>query len=172
VTEHAAQLVLPLDASTFWDTSYVVNPELTDVMINEAQTRLGVTLPTELIELLRVQNGGYTAGFVFPTKVATSWADDHVLFNELAGINLDSESEVIFNLLGSTYLTEEWELPEKQVLLGGDGHYWITLDYRASDEPSVAWIGTEFGEDLQLAISFREFLTGLVEESVYEGLKQ
>lgn len=48
-------------------------------------------------------------------------------------------------------------LPPKQVLLSGDGHYWITLGYRRGEVPSVAWIDVEFGEDIQVAPTFAEF---------------
>jgi hypothetical protein len=55
----------------------------------------------------------------------------------------------------------------KQVLLSGDGHYWITLDYRNGPHPSIAWIDVECGEDVQIAESFPAFLLGLVPTSPY-----
>lgn len=170
--KQARQSLLPIDAGTFWDTDYVVNPSLTDAMVALAEERLGVKLPVELIDLLRVQNGGYTSGFIFPMTVATAWADDHVPFDTLAGINLkDDDGE--HNLLTSAYLTEEWELPERQVLLGGDGHYWISLDYRGeATEPAIAWLGEEFAEDVRIASSFNELLAGLVPRPEFEATKE
>jgi hypothetical protein len=38
-------------------------------------------------------------------------------------------------LLDTPYLVQEWELPTPVVLLSGDGHYWIALDYRVVDRP-------------------------------------
>jgi len=66
-------------------------------------------------------------------------------------------------------MTEEWRLPPRQVLLSGDGHWWITLDYRNSDVPSVAWIDTECGEDIQVAPNFATFLEGLQPSSEFDG---
>jgi len=36
-----------------------LQPELTDEVLQSAEEKLGCTVPKELIELLRVQNGGY-----------------------------------------------------------------------------------------------------------------
>lgn len=131
-------------------------------MVARAEDILGVRLPNSLIELLKIQNGGYTHGFIHPMKQPTSWAEDHVPLDDLAGIVLNPEHETALNLLESACLMEEWGLPERQVLLSGDGHYWITLDYRNGPEPSVAWIDIDGGEDMQIASSFDEFLAGLL----------
>ena len=64
-------------------------------------------------------------------------------------------------------MTQEWGLPEKQVLLTGDGHWWITLDYRKSNTPSVRWIDVECGEDIHVANSFKDFIYGLVAEDAF-----
>lgn len=155
-------VTLPLDPSEFWGTNYYNHPKLTDKMIRKAENKLGVKLPNELIALLRIQNGGYTKGFVFPMSVKTSWSSDHVPFNELGGIVTDPSHETAQNLLDSSPLSTEWDVPQRQVLLAGDGHFWITLDYRKGEEPSVAWIDTECDEDIPISVSFRDFLAGLV----------
>ncbi len=36
-----------------------VQPPLTDQMVMDAEKQLGYKLPTTLIELLKIQNGGY-----------------------------------------------------------------------------------------------------------------
>lgn len=101
-------------------------------------------------------------------KQRTTWAKDHVPLQDLAGIVLDPEHETAQNLLQTEYMTKEWGLPAKQVLLSGDGHYWITLDYRHGSEPSVAWLDIECGEDMQVAASFDDFLAGLVPAANYD----
>ena len=146
----------------FWGTDYYKNPTLKNEMVKEAQQSLGVTLPTALVELLQVQNGGYTRGFVFRTTRRTSWAEDHVALNELFGIGSTDGPTGGHNLLDTGYMSDEWGLPPKQVLLAGDGHWWITLDYRGGSAPSVSWIDTETGDDFQLAASFDEFIAGLL----------
>ena len=148
----------------FWDPGSSEHPPLTNAMLAKAERRLGVTLPAELVALLRAQNGGYTRGFAFPTHEPTSWAEDHVLLDELFGIGTDGGASI----LDTAYMTEEWGLPPGQVLLSGDGHWWITLDYRAGAAPSVAWIDVEVGEDLQLAPSFADFLAGLLPGDAFD----
>lgn len=66
----------------------------------------------------------------------TSWADDHVHVDHLFGIGMGKEK----GILESEYLIQEWDLPKNVVLISGDGHSWIALDYRNSKaEPSAAF---------------------------------
>lgn len=159
---------MPIDPHAFWGANHYNHPPLTDEMVAQAEARLGVRLPQALIDLLRVQNGGYTQGFAHPMQQKTTWAEDHVPLDDLAGIVLDPQHETAQNLLDTGYMTQEWGLPPQQVLLSGDGHYWITLDYRNGPDPSVAWIDVECGEDMQVAGSFAAFLAGLVPASDYD----
>jgi hypothetical protein len=138
-------------------------------MLAKAEAILAVELPVEFVELLRIQNGGYTKGFAHPMSQKTTWAKDHVPFEELAGIVTDASIESCQNILRSAEMATIWGVPPRQVLLCGDGHYWITLDYRNGLTPSVAWIDVECGEDFQVAESFGAFLSGLVPASFYDA---
>ena len=89
--------------------------------------------------------------------------------HELFGIVLAKLVVPDSNIMQSNYLIEEWGMPEKQVLLCGDGHWFITLDYRKGPHPSVAWIDTEMDVDVQLAESFATFLAGLVPEDTFNA---
>jgi hypothetical protein len=91
-----------------------------------------------------------------------------VPLHELFGIVTEPDHKTAQNMLLTEYITKEWGLPPRQVLLAGDGHYWVTLDYRCGAEPSVGWIDTECGEDMQIAPSFDVFLAGLVPASIYD----
>jgi hypothetical protein len=153
----------------FWGTNYYRHPPLSAAMVQETERALGVRLPSELIALLRIQNGGYTKGFAHPMEVRTTWAEDHVPLQDLFGIVTDESIQSPLNLLATPHTVEEWGLPPKQVLLSGDGHWWITLDYRAGDAPKIVWIDVECGEDVEIAPSFQAFLDGLVPQSVYAG---
>lgn len=153
----------------FWGANYYKHPPLTNEMVAVAEARLGVSLPPEYIALLRIQNGGYTKGFAFPMTRPTTWAEDHVPVDDLAGIVTDPNHETAMNVLDTACLTEEWGLPPRQVLLTGDGHWWITLDYRKGRVPTVTWIDVECGEDIQVAPSFAAFLEGLVPDSEFDG---
>lgn len=152
----------------FWRSNYYNHPPLTDEVISVAEHKLGVKLPDEFIKLLKIQNGGYTHGFAFPMNQKTTWAEDHVPLKDLFGIVTDPSITTAQNILDTSYMTEEWGLPEKQVLLSGEGHWWITLDYRNGDIPIVAWIDVDCGENIIIANSFSQFVSGLVPISQYE----
>lgn len=156
-----------IDKNHFWDSNHYNHPALSDEMVTFAEVELGVKLPMTLIELLKIQNGGYTKGFAFPTTQKTTWAENHVPLSELFGIVLDKNIETAQNILDTDYMTKEWGLPEKQVLLTGDGHWWITLDYRANDIPCVKWIDVESNEEAKIADDFDEFINGLVSKDTF-----
>lgn len=144
----------------FWaDEDYYKHPPLTDEMVKNAQKELGVNLPDLLIELLKVRNGGYTKGFRFPMSEKTSWADGYVSLETLLGI-----VEGAISILSTQYMTEEWGLPEKQVILSGEGDWWITLDYRQGDIPTVRWIDVDSDEDVHVADTFEDFINGLISD--------
>lgn len=152
----------------FWDPEDNLNPPLTDAAIAEAETLLGVKLPAALLDLLRIQNGGFTQGFAFPVATPTSWAANHVPLPELFGIVTDEGVETEGNLLDTLYLGEEDGLPGGLVLLSGDGDWYLALDYRRREVPTVSWIDVVNGEDLVLADSFEAFVEGLVPEGDFE----
>ena len=156
---------MTINMTEFWDSNYYNNPPLTDEMIKLAESELGVKLPDSFLDLLKIQNGGYTKGFVFPMTKKTTWADNHVPLTELFGIVLDEESDSAHNIMQSDYMTKEWGLPDKQVLLTGDGHWWITLDYRQGDIPTVRWIDCECVEDIHVTDTFDSFIKGLRTEN-------
>jgi hypothetical protein len=149
----------------FWDSNYYKNPVLSEQMIEHAQQKLGVKLPDLFIELLKIQNGGYTRGFAFPMKTKTSWSENHVPLNELFGIVLDENLNSGHNILLSEYMIKEWGLPQNQVLLTGEGLWWITLDYRFGEIPTVRWLDTECAEDIHIADNFKDFINGLLPEN-------
>lgn len=159
--------------AAFWKphSSYGVHQPLTDEAVRKAERLLGVTLPISLLDLLRGQNGGESAADwdAFPTDQPTSWSTDHIPFDHLMGIG---EDERTVSLLDSPYLIKEWGLPGPAVLLSGDGHYWIALDYRASGrhgEPSVTWFDADRSEELAHATDFRSFVEGLTSTSDFDS---
>ncbi|WP_394613922.1 SMI1/KNR4 family protein [Lentzea sp. JNUCC 0626] len=152
----------------FWaEGTYGVLPPLTDEAVRAAEALLGVRLPSALLDLLRVQNGGTVVDerSAFPTTERTSWAPDHVPFDSLMGIGT---AERGLSLLDTPYLVEEWGLPSPVVLLTGDGHTWIALDYRAGGEPSVVWLDADDESEVALAPDLVTFLDGLVPAERFE----
>lgn len=148
----------------FWsDSAFGVQPPLTDEMVIDAEVILGVRLPSALLELLRVQNGGgvVDAWNSFPTTQPTSWCDSHVPFDTVEGIGT---AKGTISLLDTPYLVQEWGLPSPLVLLTGDGHWWIALDYSGcwpGGEPSVSRFDTELDQEQHLAADFRTFVESL-----------
>jgi len=158
---------MTINKADFWGNNYYNHPPLTEDMVATVETSLNVKLPSLLIELLKIQNGGYTKGFAYPMTIKTTWAENHVPLSELFGIVTDPNIKTGQNILDSAYLIEEWGLPHKQVLLTGDGHWWITLDYRKSKIPSVRWIDLECDQDIHISDNFEDFINGLVSEDTY-----
>lgn len=86
---------------------------------------------------------------------------------KFAGIEPDPYGTSIFD---SASLTEEWGLPKKIVLIEGDGHTWLALDYRESNtDPKVIVIESDEGNSLLVADNFKEFVHSFLSyESVYD----
>ncbi|MEE3606276.1 SMI1/KNR4 family protein [Bacillus altitudinis] len=143
----------------FWEIDeegYYTLKKINEAEIAKAEKKLGVTLPDTYKKLILEQNGGYTIHNAFPTTHSNSWAEDHIQFNHLLGIAEDE------GIMDSAYLIKEWELPEGLVLINGDGHTWVAMDYRKTKEnPAIHYFDVEMEEDFKLADSFDEFIEGL-----------
>lgn len=144
---------------SFWEIDeegYYTLKKINEAEIAKAEKKLGVSLPDTYKKLILEQNGGYTIHNAFPTTHSNSWAEDHIQFNHLLGIAEDE------GIMESAYLIKEWELPEGLVLINGDGHTWVAMDYRKTKEnPPIHYFDVEMGEDFKLANSFDEFIQGL-----------
>ena len=158
--------------ASFWDTGigHGVLPPLTQDTIAAAERELGVTLPGELLRLLRIQNGGSVsrAWNVCPAD-HNFYAADHVPFDHVFGLGKAGIAETI-TVLDTAYLVREWNLPAHIVLLSGQGHYWIALDYRTcgpNGEPAVTWIDNEMDHEVRLAPNFRVFVEQLASSDLY-----
>jgi hypothetical protein len=75
---------------------------------------------------------------------AATRLEDCITLRELHGIVLETKfKNSVHNILLTEYLTKEWGLPTRQVLLAGDGYTWVSLDYRDTHRPSVIWLDAE-----------------------------
>lgn len=144
---------------SFWEIDeegYYTLKKVNEAEIAKAEKKLGITFPDTYKKLILEQNGGYTIHNAFPTTHSNSWAEDHIQFNHLLGIAEDE------GIMDSAYLIKEWELPEGLVLINGDGHTWVAMDYRKTKEnPAIHYFDVEMEEDFKLADSFDEFIEGL-----------
>lgn len=142
----------------FWsqESEYFKLQPLTKDIVVRAEKELKIKLPESFIALLEKQNGGYINFDAHPTSLPTEWADDHIKVDHIYGIALNE------GILQSSYLIREWGLPRNLVLISGDGHWWIALDYRKrKEEPPVIYIESDGGATIELAENFDSFLTGL-----------
>ncbi|MBZ0235605.1 MAG: SMI1/KNR4 family protein [Deltaproteobacteria bacterium] len=133
-------------------------PPLDSADLARLETLLGVRLPTALVALLRVRNGGTLRLSRFRRRGGGS--GDVVTVGTLAGVSVGGGVHDLFRV---PYLRGEWEVPEWAVMLSGDGHSWVALDYRESVEPAVVYL--DESDDgfavVELAPSFEAFLDGL-----------
>lgn len=157
---------MTVDKYNFWDNIPAHHPPLTTELLHEAEHLLGVQLPAAFVELLHIRNGGATRGLAYPMTKPTSWAPDHIPLYELFGIVPEAD-HILQTILLTPYMTQEWGLPEKQVLLCGEGHWWITLDYRQGLVPTVCWLNPDDNEDITVASSFQAFFNGLVPDETF-----
>ncbi len=140
------------------DNDYGKLELLTIEIVEKAEEKLKIKLPDAYISILNQQNGGYIKFNAHPSDIPTSWAHDHVNVDHFFGIGLGKEK----GILESEYLIQEWGLPKNVILISGDGHSWIALDYRSrKTEPPVILIDVDEEHIIELAPNFDSFLKGL-----------
>lgn len=123
---------------------------------------------------MNTQNGGIPALTVFPTKEATSWAEDHIAISSLMGIGHD-KIYALAGELGSRFMIEDWGYPDLGIVIcdcPSAGHDVVMLDYRfcgPEGEPCVVHVDQENDYEITyLAPNFEAFIRGLVDEDTYD----
>jgi len=126
-----------------------LQPDLTNELVQEAESIIGYKLPASYIELLKTQNGGYIRyklnlyphnsifgiGPHYPSITKLDWTDlkEYVSF-ELEGL----------------------------VPFDGDGHWYLCFDFRKnSSEPQITYIDTESDSEEVIAENFPSYLSQL-----------
>ncbi|MFB7376321.1 SMI1/KNR4 family protein [Kitasatospora purpeofusca] len=149
------------------EESEFTGPTIDAEMIRQAEAALGVRLPRSYVDLLHTQNGGLLKNRCFPTEFPTSWAPNHICIDAIWGIGGTYGIDV-----ESSNMIAEWGYPEIGVVLGitpTAGHDTVMFDYSEcgpTGEPSVSYID-EDRIPRRIAISFSEFLNGLVSCRTY-----
>jgi hypothetical protein len=146
---YVARMKIKPTPKTIWKRpAYLpyVHAPLTDALIRAAEKQLGFVLPTELLDLLRVQNGGPTR-FSLPDSVGDLIAGIGHSFPSITDFNLSDHQEYVdFSMDGL-------------VPFDGDGHWYRCLDYRNNRKtPAVSYIDVECNSEKRLADSFSDFL--------------
>jgi hypothetical protein len=167
------------DLANFWSDSDCARESYVEGMptaklIASIEKELGVRLPTSYLELMDTQNGGIPRDCCFPTKVPTSWAQNHVAISGISGIGR-KKLHSLCGGLGSKFMQDEWGYPDTGICIcdcPSAGHDMIMLDFRkcgSQGEPEVVHVDQERDYQITfLAKSFETFIRGLVNESVYD----
>jgi hypothetical protein len=153
---------MPASPQTIWSVpAYLpyVQPQLTEAVVREAERALGVALPVEYLDLLRVQNGGYLR-YTLPELAHSTISGIGPHFPSLTDFSWDEVREhVSFELDGL-------------IPFDGDGHWHLCLDYRSSSPgasgsvavqagqtgPRVTYVDIECDREALVARSFAEYL--------------
>lgn len=159
------------DFSDFWDNSdyavenYISEP-VTDELIGIIEKELKYKLPEAYIELMKIQNGGIPLKYCYPTKVPTSWAENHIAISGILGIGKKNNYSLCGGL-GSQFMIDEWGYPNIGVYIcdcPSAGHDMVALDYRKCDpegEPEVVHIDQEYNYKItSIAPNFETFIRG------------
>lgn len=166
-------MVTPLE---FWEEAEAHLPDFSSATLAKLEAHIGISLPTALVDLLRIKNGGYVGPFEFvlaglQLERREEVFGDAILVNELYGIADESGMDLgkRLSLFDSPALIEEWQLPSGLVLLGGDGHVWYALDARAEDRLPVVAVDADSAQVLQLTETFESFLEALAPERTFDN---
>lgn len=95
-------------------------------MVTAAERELRVTLPKAYLDLMRTCNGAHTSNAALSTSQPMGWASDHVPMDVVFGIPPVDDRRRFgtgLGILQTGYMTSEWGLPQRLVLLNGDGHW-------------------------------------------------
>ncbi|SHK21203.1 SMI1 / KNR4 family (SUKH-1) [Rubritalea squalenifaciens DSM 18772] len=112
---------------------------VTDQTILEYESKYGVKLPEDLKNLLKLQNGGHVHEFAPYEECA---------FDSICSLTLDtSEDRWLFAMIpvydwlelrgdveDDEDLANDKEELERFIILDGDGHHFLALDYRGGEE--------------------------------------
>ncbi|KAB7668740.1 SMI1/KNR4 family protein [Bacillus sp. B1-b2] len=145
-----------------WESSYTLK-KLTDEDINLAEKHFNVKLPQAYIDLLKKKNGGDLLYNALPISLNRWEDDDHILIDHLLGIKKKE------GIMETDYYVKEWEINRKNIiLLSGDGHEWLALDYNSSEEPKIIFIQTDEDQIITIYDSFEIMLEHLYIHEVEE----
>lgn len=137
------------DRNKIWQTpKYLtyVQPELTAKIILEAEKKIGYKLPSEYLELLKIQNGGYIR-----------YTLSEIGNDKIYGIGPYFPS--IFDIDWNDYSEDlSFEL-DGLIPFDSDGHWFICFDYRNNKTiPEITYIDTELDTEEKVAENFNNYL--------------
>lgn len=148
-------------AATIWRVpAYLpyLQPKLTDEAIATAENEIGYKLPSQYVELLKVQNGGYIR-FSLPENVHDGIAGIGPYFPSLTGFDWEECQEYVSYPLRGL------------VPFDGDGHWHLCLDYRKNEaQPTVTLADVECDREEHVADYLAMLRIDVEDELVLEGV--
>ncbi|MGI8369607.1 SMI1/KNR4 family protein [Priestia megaterium] len=138
---------------SFWsdDSEYKrIDYPINDEIIKQAEAILGVKLPSSLLDLMKIRNGG---GLNYPYFMLPDGDTESIPYGGRARISdidpIHFEKEDI-SILSSKELLKEVSLTGEFVVLWTDFHYWVVLNYRnRSQNPAVMYCISQKTSQLQ-----------------------
>nr|WP_315485423.1 SMI1/KNR4 family protein [uncultured Undibacterium sp.] len=140
----------------------------TEERIQMFEDEYGVRLPPEYIQYAGTKSSSVVKLPLCDNESTQFYfGEGFYTLGKLADIEPDPYGSSIFD---SASLAEEWGLPKKLMLIEGDGHTWLALDYRESTtDPKVIVIESDEGKHLLVANNFKEFVQSILPyDSVYD----
>lgn len=139
---------------------------VTDRKVAKVENKLGITLPTDFINLMKKSNGGYVnyEKRAFPVDFNIESGAVFIDVENIMGIDKEG-------ILLSQYFAEEWNLPSNIVLFSGSGHAWIGFNYDGRDVPNVVYVEPDNGDGNNfhvIAETFTEFVSKLDDPEKYD----
>lgn len=148
-----------------WETTIVDDRELdmfNHKILRSVEKKIQLKLPQDYVDLMKTRNGGSLARTTFKVNKL------EISVEYLLGIGKSENEDVLTTL----YMSVEWDLPKNIVLLSGDGHSWVFLDYRVDkDNPAVSYIDTETDIDVVIASDFTDFINRLSIDSSIDDIE-
>lgn len=138
-----------------------LNKPATDEEITRVEQTLGLKLPSDFLQLLKIANGGIIKDThqAFSVDFSIESGDQFIMVEEIMGANEEG-------LMLSDYFIEEWDLPKELVLFSGSGHAWVGFNYENREVPNVVYVEPDNGDGNNfhvLADTFNEFISKLTE---------
>lgn len=132
----------------FHDPRLAAGPPISEAMIDEAQARLGLTLPAGYCQALHQANGGPLRRTCIDLP-----GGERLDIPDMNGIGYETGLD---GAEGSRFLAAEWDHPTPSLALFCEGRYALLLDYRSPGEPSVCWFDADTEQETVIAASFSE----------------
>lgn len=131
-----------------------------DERANEFEKKTGMRLPESFVQLRDLgDNRVVSLPEAVPPIANRYFPDGRYEIGSFLGADAGSS----LTILDSPALAREWGLPESVLPIEGDGHVWLSFDYRQpGEEPAVVLCFSDSGEIVPVARTFDELVRGLM----------